>query len=135
MGGDCRERTAAADRFEAFPSRTARPDTQPIEVPWKVKAKPLPEKTLKSGAKAGTVAQGRAVGAANIGDPGARAESEVEDQTETLKTLLHLAREQGQLTYDDINDLLPDGMSPDVLDGLYKKLHNLGVEVVAQLEG
>jgi len=99
-----------------------------------VKAKPPPEKTLNYGAKVGSVAQGKTVCAANNGDPDAGAESEVVDQTETLKTLLHLAREQGQLTYDDINDLLPEGMSPDDLDALYKKLHNLGIEVVARLE-
>ncbi len=31
------------------------------------------------------------------------------DLNETIKTLLHLAREHGHLTYDDINDALPDG--------------------------
>jgi RNA polymerase primary sigma factor len=98
-----------------------------------VKAKPQPEKTLNHGANAGSVAQGKAVRAANNDDQ-AGAEFEVADLTETLKALLTLAREQGQLTYDDINDLLPDGISPDVLDALYKKLHNLGIEVVAHLE-
>ena len=34
------------------------------------------------------------------------------DLTETIKTLLHLAHEHGHVTYDDINDVLPDGLSP-----------------------
>src|SRR6185437_1351779 len=38
------------------------------------------------------------------------------DLAETIKTLLHLAHENGHITYDDINDVLPDGLSPDDLD-------------------
>ena len=45
-----------------------------------------------------------------------------------------MAREQSHLSYDDINELLPDGVSPDDLDALYAKLHNLGIEIVAQIE-
>ncbi len=96
--------------------------------------KSQPEKTLDHGAKAGSPAQGKIVRAGINCDPGAGAGSEVADLTETLKALLRLAREQGQLTYDDINDLLPDGVSPDDLDALYTKLHSLGIEVVAYLE-
>ena len=32
------------------------------------------------------------------------------DLTETVKTLLHLAQEHGYVTYDDINDVLPDNL-------------------------
>jgi RNA polymerase primary sigma factor len=52
------------------------------------------------------------------------------DLAETIKGLLHLAHENGHITYDDINDLLPDGMSPEDLDELYTKLRNLDVEIV-----
>jgi RNA polymerase primary sigma factor len=45
-----------------------------------------------------------------------------------------VAREQSHLTYDDINEILPDGVSPDDLDALYTKLHNLGIEIVAQAD-
>lgn len=31
------------------------------------------------------------------------------DLTDIFKALVHLARENGQITYDDINELLPDG--------------------------
>src|SRR5512145_2397019 len=47
------------------------------------------------------------------------------DLTETIKTLLHLAQENGYVTYDDINDILPDNLSPDDLDELYTKLRTL----------
>ena len=56
------------------------------------------------------------------------------DLTETIKTLLHLAHEHGHVTYDDINDILPDGLSPADLDELYSKLRNLDVEIVDHAE-
>jgi RNA polymerase primary sigma factor len=49
---------------------------------------------------------------------------------ETIKTLLHLAQEHGYVTYDDINDVLPDNLSPDDLDMLMTKLRSLDVEIV-----
>jgi len=52
------------------------------------------------------------------------------DMTETIKTLLHLAQEHGYITYDDINDVLPDNLSPDDLDALLSKLRGLDVEIV-----
>jgi RNA polymerase primary sigma factor len=52
------------------------------------------------------------------------------DLTETVKTLLHLAQEHGYVTYDDINDILPDNLSPEDLDALLSKLRNLDVEIV-----
>ena len=56
------------------------------------------------------------------------------DLAETIKTLLHLAQENGYVTYDDINDILPDGLTPDDLDELYTKLRTLEVEIVDQAE-
>jgi RNA polymerase primary sigma factor len=52
------------------------------------------------------------------------------DLTETIKTLLHLSQEHGYVTYDDINDVLPDNLSPDDLDALLTKLRGLDVEIV-----
>jgi RNA polymerase primary sigma factor len=56
------------------------------------------------------------------------------DLTETIKTLLHLAQENGYITYDDINDVLPDGLSPEDLDELFTKLRTLDVEIIDQAE-
>jgi RNA polymerase primary sigma factor len=52
----------------------------------------------------------------------------------TIQALIHLAREQGQLTYDDINEVIPEGVSPDDLDAIYSRLHNLGVKIGADAE-
>ena len=56
------------------------------------------------------------------------------DLTETIKTLLHLAQEQGRLTYEDINDVLPEGVSTEAMDELYTKLRALDVEIVDRAE-
>jgi RNA polymerase primary sigma factor len=52
------------------------------------------------------------------------------DLTETIKTLVHLGQEHGYVTYDDINDILPDNLSPEDLDALLTKLRGLDVEIV-----
>src|ERR1700744_3906203 len=57
------------------------------------------------------------------------------DLTEKVRELLMLAKEQGHLTYDDINDALPETVvTPEDLDQIYTKLANLEVEIVDQAE-
>jgi RNA polymerase primary sigma factor len=56
------------------------------------------------------------------------------DLDATIKSLLRLAHEQGQLTYDDINELLPEGVSADDLDTLHSRLHSLGIKISADAE-
>src|SRR5579862_610841 len=54
---------------------------------------------------------------------------------EKVKELVRLAQEQGYLTYNDINDALPDSLiSGEELDEVYVKLRNLEVEIVDQAE-
>ena len=55
--------------------------------------------------------------------------------TEKVKELLRLAQEQGYLTYNDINDALPDNIvNAEELDEIYIKLRNLDVEIVDHAE-
>src|ERR1041385_8312953 len=55
--------------------------------------------------------------------------------TEKVKELIRLAQEQGYLTYNDINDALPDNIvTADELDEIYVKLRNLEIEIVDQAE-
>src|ERR1700722_6099505 len=57
------------------------------------------------------------------------------DLTEKVRELLILAKEQGHLTYDDINDALPDSVvTPEDLDQIYTKLANLETDIVDQAE-
>jgi RNA polymerase primary sigma factor len=48
---------------------------------------------------------------------------------DTFKALVRLAREVGQLTYDDINELLPEGVPTDALDKLCLNLNNIGIQI------
>src|SRR6266705_1850902 len=89
----------------------------------------------RKGAVKGESAARRNGGRANPSPiPAPNAPSPALDLTEITKALLQIAREQGQLTYDDINEILPDGVSPDALDALYTRLHELGIEVAARAE-
>ncbi len=48
-----------------------------------------------------------------------------------VKELIRLAREQGHLTYSDINDALPENLvSPEEMDDILTKLRNLEIEIV-----
>ncbi|HIG26267.1 MAG TPA: RNA polymerase sigma factor RpoD [Verrucomicrobiales bacterium] len=57
------------------------------------------------------------------------------DTTEKIKEFVKLAKEQGYLTYNDINDSLAKvDVSSEDLDDIYIKLRNLDVEIVDQAE-
>ncbi len=57
-----------------------------------------------------------------------------EELAKKVKELVRLAQEQGYLTCSDINDALPDTMTPEELDEIYIQLRNLEVEIVDQAE-
>jgi RNA polymerase primary sigma factor len=82
--------------------------------------------------------KGQSAGRRNVvlADPTVPAKeiSQRTDLSETTKALVELARDQGGLSYDDINDVLPDSVSPDDLDALYSRLHELGVQIAARPE-
>jgi len=55
------------------------------------------------------------------------------ETTDKVKELVRLAQEQGYLTYNDINDALPDSVaSPDEIEEIISQLRNLEVEIVDQ---
>ena len=57
------------------------------------------------------------------------------DVTEKVKELISLARDQGYLTYDDIDDVLADSsLTPKDLDEIHARLGNLDIEIVEQAE-
>ena len=52
-----------------------------------------------------------------------------------IKELVHLAKEQGKLTFDDINEVLPEALStPEALDEVFAKLRELEIEIVDPAE-
>ena len=57
------------------------------------------------------------------------------DLTEKIRELVRLAQEQGYLTYNDMNDALPDSVvTSEELDEIYIKLRSLNVEIVDEAE-
>jgi RNA polymerase primary sigma factor len=58
------------------------------------------------------------------------------DLQERLRELVKLAREQGYLTYDDINKALPEGMvDPDEMDQVFAQLRSLEVDIIERNRG
>jgi RNA polymerase primary sigma factor len=75
-----------------------------------------------------------AVGSLRPDTDGIKTQSGV-DLAEKIRELLVLAKEQGHVTCDDINDALADTrITPQDLDQLYSKLNSLEVEIVDQAE-
>ena len=57
------------------------------------------------------------------------------DLTQKVKDLLRLAKEQGHLTYDDLNDALPDDIvTPADLDQVLTKLRTLEIDIIDAAE-
>src|SRR5882757_218561 len=111
-------------RFIISAKAAAHPPSHSAAEPHRGKAGKSENGTAKTGAPAKTSAS----------PTGPAIPGQALDLTETIKTLLHLAQEHGHVTYDDINDILPEGLSPEDLDELYTKLRSLDVEIVDHAE-
>ena len=93
-----------------------------------------PKKARHNKFEAGSADRAKALPAGNGRDPVAGGPIEPTDLAETIKALVEVAREQSYLTFDDINDLLPEGVSPDDLEALYSRLENLGIKIATHPE-
>jgi RNA polymerase primary sigma factor len=57
------------------------------------------------------------------------------DLAAKIRELVHLAKEQGHLTFDDINEAMPESLAtPEGLDEIFAKLRELEIEIVDQAE-
>jgi RNA polymerase primary sigma factor len=113
---------------------SGKPSTKPALTPAKQGS---PSKPISATGKAASTTAKSALAALKTSVPAPAAPAvpgAPGDLAETIKTLVHLSREHGHVTYDDINDVLPEGMSPDDLDELYTKLRNLDIEIVDHAE-
>jgi RNA polymerase primary sigma factor len=53
------------------------------------------------------------------------------DVQEKLRELVRLAKEQGYLTYDDVNEALPENMNdPDEMETIMNRLRQMEIEIV-----
>ncbi len=116
------------------PAKPAGPATPPAKAPATAKpatAKPAAAKPAAAPAKtpAATAVSDAKIAAGSI------TSSTGLDLTEKVRELVRLAKEQGHLTYDDVNDALPDSIvTPEDLDLIYSKLNNLDIEIVDPAE-
>ena len=97
-------------------------------------SKPEPDSPLKKGVGRQAAAETPAVSSAAgfNGAPSTDADPELAGK---IKELVRLAKEQGNLTYNDINEILTDDYStPERLDQIFAKLRELEIEVVDQAE-
>ena len=85
--------------------------------------------TLNGAAKAKPSAKSKANGAAAHPQPAANAVPLAWNLNETIKALLQIVREERRLTYDDVNEVLTDGVSPEDIEELYTRLQELGIEI------
>jgi RNA polymerase primary sigma factor len=127
--------TKSADRKKS--AAKAKPPTKAE------KSKPAKKPSAPT-AKAGL--NGKAVngnGAVNAHAPGSAAAlaalatpatAKADQSSAVIQKLVNMAHERGYLTYDDINDALPDDLTPDDLDEIYTKLKNLDIEIVDSAE-
>src|SRR5271167_4307705 len=54
-----------------------------------------------------------------------------DEKNEKIKELIKLAKEQGYLTYGDVNDILPENiLSPDDLDAILIMLRGMDIEII-----
>ena len=94
-------------------------------------AKPAGRKRAGAKATPATATATEATAKTEKADPNAATFS----LNEKIKELVRLAQEQGYLTYNDINDSLPeDIVTAEDLDEVYIKLRNLEIEIVDQAE-
>src|SRR5579863_7253970 len=85
-------------------------------------------------ARATTASPGAPNGGAALGAGLIKTDSGL-DLTEKIRELVSLAKEQGHLTYDDINEVLPETVVTAAdLDQIYAKLAGLEIEIVDQAE-
>jgi RNA polymerase primary sigma factor len=64
-------------------------------------------------------------------EPGAEAGSSREERTERIKDLIKLAEDQGYLTYEDINESIPESVvSADDLDSYLMLLRSMDIEII-----
>jgi RNA polymerase primary sigma factor len=65
------------------------------------------------------------------GESGAPGALSWEERSQRIKDLVKMAEEQGYLTYDDINELIPSSViSPDELEGYMELLRSMDIEII-----
>ena len=63
--------------------------------------------------------------------PPAKVQADAHETQEKIRELIKLAKEQGYLTWDDLNEALPDGVNdPDLIDSIQTRLRAMEFDII-----
>ena len=66
-----------------------------------------------------------------VPQPPAKVQAEAHETQEKIRELIKLAKEQGYLTWDDLNEALPDGVNdPDLIDSIQTRLRAMEFDII-----
>jgi len=155
-GSPSKGKTVKAKPSTVAPAKAQRTKAEPARKPnaksGLPKAQPSKAQPRKDGAKPSESTHGRAKGAAQglLREPAEQTDLEAKPETEEIteevsatgslsweersqriKDLVKLAEEQGYLTYDDVNELIPSSViNPDELEGYMELLRSMDIEII-----
>jgi RNA polymerase primary sigma factor len=97
-------------------------------------AKPNGANGAKASAAGKSPAPGSKKGAASTSAPpqtAARVQAQAHETQEKIRELIKLAKEQGYLTWDDLNEALPDGVNdPDLIESIQTRLRVMEFDII-----
>ena len=96
-------------------------------------SKPAAKATKASSPKAAKTAKTPAAKAAvhHVAPPAPKVQAEAHDTQEKIRELIKLAKEQGYLTWDDLNEALPDGVNdPDLIEAIQTRLRSMEFDII-----
>ncbi len=105
--------------------------TEPRPPVPKAKSKtPVAEAKPKAG-KAGAAKKASPAAVVAAPQAVARVQAEAHETQEKIRELIKLAKEQGYLTWDDLNEALPDGVNdPDLIESIQTRLRAMEFDII-----
>ncbi|MEI6562416.1 MAG: RNA polymerase sigma factor RpoD [Verrucomicrobiota bacterium] len=117
-------KVAAKPAPKVAPKVAAKPAAK---VATKAPEKPAP----KTAARAKQPAKGASVSVPVIADQPVTFNVDAPEMAEKLRELIKLAKEQGYLTFDDLNEALPDSVNePDEMEAIFTRLRGMEIDII-----
>jgi RNA polymerase primary sigma factor len=129
------QKISKAAKATKSPAKHVSKKAEPKKAKKAVEAKPVQGKNGKSpkAAKEETSKSAAKTAAAKAVQPAATPISVIDqpDVQEKLRELIKLAKEQGYLTFDDLNEALPDNVNdPDEMETIMNRLRSMEIEII-----
>ncbi len=121
-------------KVQSSASPTPQPRTEASTATPKSKPKQKAAAKQKPKAIAAALVNGKkpaAKAVAAVPQPPAKVQAEAHETQEKIRELIKLAKEQGYLTWDDLNEALPDGVNdPDLIDSIQTRLRAMEFDII-----